>query len=98
MRIDGTVKFFNQTRGFGFITPDKGEKDVLVHGSALAHTGAAALKDGDKVSFEIEGRRTRAPQKSSSPSRLSPELRRSAHVQRVDVRSKRRPSKAGGHR
>jgi len=33
MRIDGTVKFFNQTRGFGFITPDKVEKDLFVHGS-----------------------------------------------------------------
>jgi len=54
MRLDGTVKFFNHTRGFGFITPDNGEKDVFVHSSALARSGASALKDGDKVSFEIE--------------------------------------------
>jgi len=54
MRLNGTVKFFNHTRGFGFIAPDNGEKDVFVHSSALAHSGASALKEGDKVSFEIE--------------------------------------------
>lgn len=54
MRLNGTVKFFNYTRGFGFIAPDNGEKDVFVHTSALAHSGVSALKEGDKVSFEIE--------------------------------------------
>ena len=53
MRLNGTVKFFNYTRGFGFITPENGEKDVFVHTSALAHSGIA-LKEGDKVSFETE--------------------------------------------
>jgi CspA family cold shock protein len=54
MRLNGTVKFFNQTRGFGFISPESGDKDVFVHTSALARSGASALKEGDKVTFEIE--------------------------------------------
>lgn len=54
MRLNGTVKFFNYTRGFGFISPENGEKDVFVHTSALEHSGVATLKEGDKVSFETE--------------------------------------------
>jgi len=54
MRLNGTVKFFNATRGFGFISPDNGEKDVFVHASALESSGTPALNEGDKVSFEIE--------------------------------------------
>jgi cold shock protein len=53
MRLNGTVKFFNSMRGFGFISPDNGEKDVFVHTSALAQSGVS-LKEGDKVSFETE--------------------------------------------
>lgn len=54
MRLNGTVKFFNSTRGFGFISPEGGEKDVFVHASALERSGIPALNEGDKVSFEIE--------------------------------------------
>ena len=54
MRLNGTVKFFNSTRGFGFISPENGEKDVFVHASSLESSGVPALKEGDKVSFEIE--------------------------------------------
>jgi CspA family cold shock protein len=54
MRLNGTVKFFNHARGFGFITPDNGEKDVFVHASALERAGVPQLNEGDKVSFEIE--------------------------------------------
>lgn len=53
-RENGTVKFFNHSRGFGFIQPDDGGKDVFVHASALEHSGIPALNEGDKVSFEIE--------------------------------------------
>jgi cold shock protein len=54
MRLNGTVKFFNTTRGFGFISPDNGEKDVFVHVSALESSGIPALNEGDKVSFDLE--------------------------------------------
>ena len=54
VNVNGTVKFFNYARGFGFIAPDNGEKDVFVHTSALPQSGVPALKEGDKVSFETE--------------------------------------------
>ena len=53
-RENGTVKSFNHFRGFGFIQPDDGGKDVFVHASALERSGIPALNEGDKVSFEIE--------------------------------------------
>jgi cold shock protein len=49
----GTVKFFNATKGFGFIAPDDGAKDVFVHVSALERSGISTLREGDKVSFEV---------------------------------------------
>lgn len=52
--INGTVKFFNSTKGFGFITPDTGGKDAFVHISAVERAGLAGLADGQKVSYEIE--------------------------------------------
>jgi len=54
MRITGTVKFFNTAKGFGFIQPDTGEKDVFVHMTALEAAGIHALNEGDKVSFALE--------------------------------------------
>ncbi len=54
MRITGTVKFFNTAKGFGFIQPDTGEKDVFVHVTALEAAGIHALNEGDKVSFALE--------------------------------------------
>jgi CspA family cold shock protein len=53
-RVNGTVKFFNHARGFGFISPEGGDKDVFVHASALERSGVPALNEGDKVSFVIE--------------------------------------------
>ena len=50
----GTVKFFNATKGFGFITPDGGAKDVFVHISAVEASGMRSLVDGQKVSFDVE--------------------------------------------
>jgi CspA family cold shock protein len=54
MRQTGTVKFFNTTKGFGFITPDEGAKDVFVHVSAIQDSGLTGLEDGQRVSFETE--------------------------------------------
>ena len=54
MRTTGTVKFFNSAKGFGFITPDEGGKDVFVHATAVEAAGMRALNEGDRVSFELE--------------------------------------------
>ena len=54
MRVTGTVKFFNSEKGFGFITPDDGSKDVFVHISAVERSGMQGLQDGQRVSFETE--------------------------------------------
>jgi CspA family cold shock protein len=50
----GTVKWFNQTKGYGFITPESGDKDVFVHISALQKNGINNLAEGQRVSYEIE--------------------------------------------
>ena len=53
----GTVKWFNTTKGYGFIAPDDGGKDVFVHISAVVRSGLTGLADNQKVSFEMqEGR------------------------------------------
>jgi CspA family cold shock protein len=54
----GTVKFFNTTKGFGFIAPETGGKDVFVHISAVERAGLRGLNDGQKVSYELEKDRT----------------------------------------
>lgn len=47
---NGTVKFFNTTKGFGFITPDEGDKDIFVHASSLS----GDINEGDQVTFDLE--------------------------------------------
>jgi CspA family cold shock protein len=54
MRVTGTVKFFNTQKGFGFIQPADGSKDVFVHATALEAAGIRSLNEGDKVSFVVE--------------------------------------------
>lgn len=53
----GTVKWFNTTKGYGFIAPEGGSKDVFVHISAVERSGLTGLQDNQKVSFEIQAGR-----------------------------------------
>lgn len=54
MRVYGTVKFFNQARGFGFIAPSDGGRDVFVHATSVEKSGVPSVDEGDTLSFEIE--------------------------------------------
>jgi len=53
MRTAGTVKWFNDEKGFGFITPEGGAKDCFVHHSAIQAQGFKSLKEGDRVEFDM---------------------------------------------
>ena len=52
--MQGAVKWFNDSKGFGFITPDGGGRDVFVHHSAIESSGFRSLAEGDRVEFETE--------------------------------------------
>ena len=54
---NGTVKFFNSAKGYGFITPEGASKDVFVHISAVERAGLQGLADGQRVSFDLENDR-----------------------------------------
>ncbi|OFW68498.1 MAG: cold-shock protein [Actinobacteria bacterium RBG_13_63_9] len=53
MRSTGTVKWFNDSKGFGFITPENGEKDLFVHHSAIQGDGFKTLAEGERVEFDV---------------------------------------------
>lgn len=53
-KVTGSVKWFNETKGFGFITPDNGGADVFVHFNAIASEGFRTLTEGQKVTFNVE--------------------------------------------
>ena len=50
----GTVKLYNETKGYGFIQPDDGGKDVFVHATALERAGMRGLREGEKISYELQ--------------------------------------------
>ena len=54
MTINGKVKWFNPTKGYGFISPNDNTKDVFVHSSALKDAGLSGLAEGDSLTFEVE--------------------------------------------
>lgn len=54
MMITGVVKWFNNAKGYGFVTPDEGEQDIFVHFSAIEMDGYRTLKEGQRVQFEVE--------------------------------------------
>ena len=54
MRQTGTVKFYNEQKGYGFITPDDGGKDIFVHVTALEQSGMGQLTEGARISFDTE--------------------------------------------
>ena len=62
----GTVKWFNETKGFGFIQPDDGAKDVFVHISAVERAGMRNLIEGQKISYEMETDRRSGKQSAGS--------------------------------
>ncbi len=62
----GTVKWFNETKGFGFIQPDDGSKDVFVHISAVERAGMRNLIEGQKISYEMETDRRSGKQSAGS--------------------------------
>ena len=58
MRSTGTVKWFNDAKGFGFITPENGSKDLFVHHSAIQGSGFKSLTEGDRVEFDaVQGQK-----------------------------------------
>ncbi len=66
MMSTGTVKWFNGQKGFGFIQPDDGGKDVFVHISAVERSGLQTLSEGQKVSYELETDRRSGKQSAGS--------------------------------
>lgn len=63
MRQNGTIKFFNQAKGYGFVSPEDGGKDVFVHITAVQRSGIPELTEGMRISFEVQpDKRGRGPQ------------------------------------
>lgn len=98
MRTSGTVKWFNQAKGFGFILPDNGGSDVFVHVSALASTGVDSLGEGQRVSFDVaqdRGKTMAADLKLEGP---APAAAPRGNFRRDEGGDHSRPPREGGGR
>jgi CspA family cold shock protein len=91
MAMAGTVKFFNAERGYGFIKPDDGGRDVFVHITAVERAGLKALTEGQRLSFEVEPDKEGQGSKGGQPRRhgLMPE-RRFGRAQKRTLRPPRK--------
>ena len=68
MRLNGTVKWFNDSKGFGFITPEDGSRDCFVHHSAIQSDGFRSLAEGESVEFDlVEGEKGPAAENVTKP-------------------------------
>ena len=79
----GTVKWFNPTKGYGFIQPSGGGRDVFVHISAVERAGLRSLNEGQTVEYEIESNRGKSPQSTSGSNDHFAAATRRAHCLRV---------------
>src|SRR5436853_390148 len=80
----GTVKWFNEQKGYGFIQPDQGGKDVFVHISAVERSGLPGLREGQKISYEVEAaREARAAEREAARVKAE-EAERVARVERKE--------------
>jgi len=86
----GTVKWFNADKGYGFITPDEGGKDLFVHFSAIQGSGYRSLAEGAKVEFEAQAGRQGPPGRKREPPRVGSPLRRRASARRLHAHIERK--------
>ncbi len=92
----GTVKWFNATKGFGFIQPDSGGKDVFVHISAVEKAGLSSLNEGAKVSYEeMENRGKTSAENLKSANGLGFDRARSRYFSKIPVRAPAVGARAG---
>lgn len=61
LRQEGTVKWFSEEKGYGFISPDDGDEDVFVHYTEIEGSGYRSIKEGERISYEVAPRGTRGP-------------------------------------
>jgi CspA family cold shock protein len=92
MRTTGTVKWFNDTKGFGFITPANGEKDCFVHHSAIQGHGFKTLAEGESVEFDVVQGAKGPPRRTSSSSAAKRRVGRSGRDVALNSSNEKKPA------